>query len=196
MNDEENKGFTSFALAFISATYNFPKKEISVTTEWFKSLKLDYIATTRMMVVEGKTFRHKQSGKYETAHLWTPFRVIALMLRRIYGRADGRFYNFGWIPLLYCVAMKGSIFNWVDIVSMNLAKCIKATQEGLQQRKSEFYMSSFLVDCILYRHRFEKLNCIWKGGKAPIYSAYQILGAHKYHNHYKMICEEFPIPLY
>ena len=57
-------------------------------------------------------------------------------------------------------------------------------------------MSSFLVDYILYSHQFKKLNCIWKGGKAPIYSAYQILGAHKCHNHYQMICEEFLRPLY
>ena len=41
MNDEENKGFASFALAFISTSYNSPKKEISVTTEWVKSLKVN-----------------------------------------------------------------------------------------------------------------------------------------------------------
>ena len=57
-------------------------------------------------------------------------------------------------------------------------------------------MSSFLIDCILYRLRFEKLNCVWKEGKTPIYVANQILGAHKYHNHYHLICEEFIRPLY
>ena len=131
INDEENKGVAYFAPAFILASYNFLEKEISVTTEWVRSLKLDYTATTKMMVAEGKTFRHKQYGEYETAHLRTPFRIIALMLRRIYGRADGKLYNFGWIPLMYYVAMEGRIFNWADIMSRNLAKCIKATQEGL-----------------------------------------------------------------
>ena len=91
-----------------------------------------------MMVAEGKTFRHKQSAEYEIAHLQTPFRIIALMLSRLYGRVDGKLYNFGWIPLMYYVAMEGRIFNWADILSRNLAKCIKAAQEGLQQRKSEF----------------------------------------------------------
>ena len=57
-------------------------------------------------------------------------------------------------------------------------------------------MSSFLIDCILYKHRFEKLNCVWIDGKADIYIAYQILGAHKYHSHYQLICEEFINPLY
>ena len=80
----------------------------------------------KMMVVEGKTFRHKQSAEYDTAHLRTPFRIITLMLSRLYGRADGKLYNFGWIPLMYYVAMEGIICNWEDIVSKNLAKCIKA----------------------------------------------------------------------
>ena len=150
----------------------------------------------KMMVAEGNMLRHKQSREYEIAHLRTPFRIIALMLSRIYGRADGKLYNLGWIPLMYYVAMEGRIFNWADIVFRNLAKCIKATQEGLQQSKSKFYMSSFLIDCILYRHMFEKLNYMWKGGKAPIYTAYQIFGAHKYHIHYQLICEKFLRTLY
>ena len=42
----------------------FPKIdiEISVTTEWVKILKFDYTTTTKTMVAEGNTFRHKQSG--------------------------------------------------------------------------------------------------------------------------------------
>ena len=91
------------------------------------------------------------------------------MLSRLYGKDDGKLYNFGWIPLMYYIAMEGRIFNWEYIVSRNLAKCIKAAQDGLQQSKSIFYMSSFLIDCILYHHTFEKLNYVWKGGKSPIY---------------------------
>ena len=124
------------------------------------------------MVDEGKNFKHKQSGEYETTHLRTPFRIIALMIRKLYGRDNGKTYNFGWIPLIYYVAMEGTIFNWVDIATRNLAKCVKAAQEGLKQNKSEFFMSYFLIDCILYKHKFEKLNCVWKDGKAPIYIAY------------------------
>ena len=57
-------------------------------------------------------------------------------------------------------------------------------------------MSSYLIDCILSRHPFSKLGCIWKRTEAPIYIAYQILWAHKYTSYYKLICEEFIIPLY
>ena len=54
------------------------------------------------------------------------------MISKLYGRANGKMYNFGWIPLMYYVAMEGMIFNWVDIATRNLAKCVKATQEGLK----------------------------------------------------------------
>ena len=131
MNDVENKSFTYFAPAFISTTYILPKKETNLIIEWVKSLNLDYTATTKMMVAEGKTFQHKQSRDYETAHLRTPFRIITLMLSKLYGRLDGKIYNFAWIPLMYYVAMEGRIFNWAGILSKSLAKCIKATQEGL-----------------------------------------------------------------
>ena len=184
INDEEGKLVASFAPAFISATYSLLEKEISVKMEWVKSLKFDYTATTKMMVAGGETFRHKQSGEYETSHLQTPFRIIALMIRMLYGRADGKTYNFGWIPLMYYVVMEGTSFNWAYIATRNLSKCIKAAREGLKKNKSEFFMSSFLIDCILYRNGFEKLNCVWIEGKAPIYIAYQIMGAHRYHNHY------------
>ena len=59
MNNAYNKGFASFAPTFLSATYNLPEKEISVTIDWVKSFKIDYAATDKMMMVKGKNFRHK-----------------------------------------------------------------------------------------------------------------------------------------
>ena len=90
---------------------------------------------------------------------------------------------------MYYVEMEGTVFNRVDIATNNLSKSIKEAKEGLTKSKLEFYMSSFLLDCIIYRHKFEKLNFVWIEGKDPIYVAYQIIGAHKYHTHYQLICE-------
>ena len=59
INDEENKGVASFALAFISSSYSLPEKEIIVTIEWVRILKFDYTSTSKMMVAEGKTFQQK-----------------------------------------------------------------------------------------------------------------------------------------
>ena len=118
------------------------------------------------------------------------------MLNMIYGRADGRLYKFRWIALIYNIEIKGTVFNWAKILANNLSTTIKASQEGLHLKKSEFYMPSFLLDCILYHHRGEGLKCTWKGGNACIYTAYQMLGSHRHHNHYQVIYEEFLMPLY
>ena len=146
-----------------------------MTIVWVKGLTLEYSAVPKMMVAKGKTLRYKASRKYEAAHLCTPYRMVVLRLNRIFGRADGSAYKFGWIPLVYHVTIMGTIFNWADIVENSFSSCITAAQEGLHQRKSEFYMGSFMVDYILCFHPFEKLNCKWKGEKAPIYAAYHIL---------------------
>ena len=127
----------------------FPKKEISVTIEWLKSLKLYYTTTAKMMMVEGNNFRHKQSWEYETTHLRTPYRLIMLLLNKIYGRDDGKFCKFGWIALIYHIPMKGIVFNWADIIAKNLSTSIKASQASLHLSKSEFYMPSFLADYTL-----------------------------------------------
>ena len=111
MNNVEDKGFASFTPGFIAKAYILPTSEISMMTRWVKNLEFDYIATAKMMVAEGKTFRNKESREYKTTHLRTPYRLVVLMLNRIFGMADGRTYKFGWIPLIYHLAMKGTIFN-------------------------------------------------------------------------------------
>ena len=119
----------------------------------------------------------------------------SLMLNKIFGWENGKLYKMSWIPLIYHVAMQGTIFNQANIVANSLSSCAAAAQGGLTQRKSEFYMGSYLIDCILCLHQFPKLNCDWDHTKAPVYAAYNILWDHKYASYYKMICEEFIMPL-
>ena len=57
-------------------------------------------------------------------------------------------------------------------------------------------MGSYRIDCILCWYPFPKLKYSWNEAKIPIYTAYQILWAHKYHNFYKIICQELLMPLY
>ena len=98
--------------------------------------------------------------------------------------------------MIYHVAVHGTILNWEDIVANNLSSCIATTLGGMLQRKLEFYMGSYLIDYILCLYPFSKLNFSWNESKKPIYTSYQILWAHKYHNVYKIICEELLMALH
>ena len=64
-------------------------------------LNIDYIGCAKMMMIRGKSFQQKASGEYETSSLRTPYRLVSLMLNRIFGRVNGKFYKIGWIPLMY-----------------------------------------------------------------------------------------------
>ena len=48
----------------------------------------------------------------------------------------------------------------------------------------------------MFLYPFPKLNYSWNEAKKPIYTAYQILWAHKYNNYYKIICEELLMQIY
>ena len=61
--------------------------------------------------MSGKQLIQKETGEYESQILWTPFRIIALMLDRIFGHADGTLYKLNWIPLIYYATFEGTIFN-------------------------------------------------------------------------------------
>ena len=57
-------------------------------------------------------------------------------------------------------------------------------------------MSTILIDCILCNQPFPGLRCIWDRERIHVYSAYKPLWAHKYHSHYREVCEHFIMPLY
>ena len=87
---------------------------------------MDVFDYAKNMVVTENQFLYKASGEYETANRRTPYRLIALILNRFFGRANGKLYKISWIPIIYYVDMQGMIFNWVDIMTSSLSFCIAA----------------------------------------------------------------------
>ena len=118
------------------------------------------------------------------------------MLNKIFGRAYGTIYKLNWVPLIYFIAFQGTIFNWAKIISESLPSFVASSQGGMTQKRTEFYMLSYLIDCIFCRNPFSKLRCICTPTEASIYVSYQTLWDHKYVGYYKLICEEFMMPLY
>ena len=66
-----------------------------MTIYWINSLTIDYNGLAKMMISEGKYFKKNTSREYEISQLHTPYRLVAVMMNRIFGRADGRFYKIG-----------------------------------------------------------------------------------------------------
>ena len=100
--------------------YNLPTPQTYLTEILLKELNLDMVETIKKMMIPSKKIRTRPYGEYETSTLRTPYRFIALMLNRIFGRANGKSFKIGWVLVIFFVATQGTIFNWANIVSNSL----------------------------------------------------------------------------
>ena len=126
MANTENQGYATYSPTYVFMAYNLPTPQPYLTKNWLKEINLDMVETVKKMMIPGKNFYRRPSREYETSTLCTPYRFIALMLNRIFGRENGRSFKIGWVPVIFFVDTQGTIFNWESIVSNSLSACISA----------------------------------------------------------------------
>ena len=81
-----------------------PEAQVFVFDDCLNNVRMDLVETLKRMLLPGKHFRTRPIGEYDTASLKTPYRFIALMLNRIFGRTHGRFLKLEWMPIIFYVA--------------------------------------------------------------------------------------------
>ena len=84
---------------------------------WIKGINIDPLEYAKKMIVSRKQLRQQASGEYEFQSLRTPFRIIALLLSRIFGRGYETIYKLKWVPFIYYISLQGIVFNWEDTSS-------------------------------------------------------------------------------
>ena len=107
----DKQGYATYSPGYVSLAYHLPEAQVYLTEDWLKTINLDLVKTLKRMLVPGKNFRTRPSGEYDTATLRTPYRFIALMLNRIFGRAHGKSFKLEWVPIIFYVATQGTVFN-------------------------------------------------------------------------------------
>ena len=123
--------YVSYSLGYVSLAYHLPEAQVYLTEGWLKEIDLDLVETVKRMMIPSKNFRTRPLGEYDIATLRTPYRFIALMLNKIFGRAHGRSFKIGWVPIIFYVATEGIVFNWENIVSNSLSACIASALGGV-----------------------------------------------------------------
>ena len=131
MENTDKQGYAAYNPGYVSLAYHLPESQVYLTKDWLKEINIDLIETLKIMLVPGKSFRTTPSGEYDTTTLRTPYRFIALMLYRIFGRAHSKSFKLGWVPIIFCVATQGTVFNWANIVSNSLSACIASALGGV-----------------------------------------------------------------
>ena len=111
LENTANQGYATYSPAYVSMAYHLPSPQFYLIESWLKEVGLDLVETVKRMMIPGKNFRTRPSGEYDTSTLRAPYRFIALMLNRTFGRANGKSFKIGWIPVIFFVATQGTIFN-------------------------------------------------------------------------------------
>ena len=131
LENTTKQGYAAYSLGYVSLAYHIPPTQVYLIESWLKEINLDQVETVKRMMIPGKNFRTRPSGEYDTATLRTPYRFIALIMNRVFGRAHGKSFKLGWIPIIFYVATEGTIFNWENIVSKSLSSCISSALGGV-----------------------------------------------------------------
>ena len=112
----EGQGYAAFSPRYVALAYHLPEPQVFLSDDWLDSIKMDLVETLKKMLLQGKLYRYRQTGEYDTTSLRAPYRFIALMLNRIFGRAHGRLFKLEWIPIIFHVVTQGIAFNWASLV--------------------------------------------------------------------------------
>ena len=75
------QGFYVYSPMYVVKHVSYPW----LIEKWLKELDLDIFKCIKKMMIHGKKFHTKNMGEYETTNLDIPYRLIALMLNRIFG---------------------------------------------------------------------------------------------------------------
>jgi hypothetical protein len=96
-------------------TYNveflegFEEKECEQYGRTFLKLIKDWVS-------HPAKFRADSNGIYSISSLDPPFRYIAMIAYRLYGREDTTHFFLSWVPLIYTV-VEGCSFDWAKLLS-------------------------------------------------------------------------------
>ena len=91
--------------------YHLPEAQVFLSDDWLNSIRMDLVETLKRMLLQGKHYRYRPIGEYDTWSLRDPYKFIALMLNRVFVRAHGRFFKLEWIAIIFHVENQGTIFN-------------------------------------------------------------------------------------
>ena len=100
----DKQGYAAYSPGYVALAYHLPEAQIFLSNDWLKNIRMDLVETLKRMLFPGKHFRTRPTREYDTSSLMAPYRFIALMLNRIFGKAYGKTFKLEWMPIIFYVA--------------------------------------------------------------------------------------------
>ena len=111
IGNAKKQDYATYSLGYVALAYHLPEAQIFLSDNWLRNIRMDLVETLKRMLMPRRNFRTRPMGEYDTASLRIPYRFIALMLKRIFGRAHGKIFKLEWMLIIFYVATQGTIFN-------------------------------------------------------------------------------------
>lgn len=80
---------------------------------------------------------------------------------RIYGVEDVKFFKETWVHKISTCVTKGTIFNWIDLITSSLKTSVRREKTLVEGENPEFYMASYLIDGACVQHEFLEIGWKW-----------------------------------
>jgi hypothetical protein len=145
---------------------------------------------------EDNKFTNPRNGWYQMISLREPYIYLMALICQLYREKDFSKFLKAWIPLVYTVAIVGSIFNWGAIISKQLSICVQQDQTPKEGGAPMFYMASYVLDVICVRNVFVSMNLSWHVADLLVHIYFSVLWENRYKKSYALICDEFITHIY
>ena len=99
---------------------------------------------------------------YPTSWFREPFSLMDAMFYRLYGEENCTHFKEEWVPAAQHIILTGESFNWDQILSINLQQQIEKYLKVASSKKTQFYMSAYVMDVFCSTSAFPNLAWNWQ----------------------------------
>ena len=93
LENADKQGYVAYSPGYVALAYHLPEAQVFLSDDWLRNIRMDLVETLKRMLLSGRHFRTRPTGEYDTASLRAPYRFIALMLNKNFGRAHGKSFK-------------------------------------------------------------------------------------------------------
>ena len=73
LENVERQGYAAFILGYVVLAYHLPESQVFLSDDWLNSIRMDLVETLKRMLLQGKHYRSRLTGEYDTASLRAPY---------------------------------------------------------------------------------------------------------------------------
>lgn len=120
VRDHLGAPFATISSIDFSTYYRLPKKEEAFNTQWLSNFVIPTKEIFREWWQEPSKLWVRNDQVYRMEGIKKVYQLITAMTNLLYDKPDANASLKAWVPIMYVVATRGTIFNWANILALVL----------------------------------------------------------------------------